>query len=171
MRSSLRSQLVLKRQGQHATAVDFSDIASPLGKTKSRRCQQQLDRRLYRRHLPSNNKITRADDVMLVNRVLKRLPRNCKGSAQRHDDQVDDNSILRMVLPQWPYREIQTATITTSRKQARWSKLRQLVIEQNWKSKIYFPIRANESPDPDGHESFITLIVFLKETNFGKFSC
>ncbi len=138
VRSSLRSQLVFDDKA-NTTAVDFSDIASHWAKDEiSAAANNGWINGYTDGTFRPNNKITRAEAMTLVNRVLKRLPETAE---DLHNDMIkgSDNSDTSA----WYYLAVQEATNShyydiKENKHEKWSKLRETRDWTELKSK-YFP--------------------------------
>ena len=110
----------------NTTAVDFSDIASHWAKNEiSAAANNGWINGYTDGTFRPNNKITRAEAMMLVNRVLKRLPETAK---DLHNDMIkwSDNSDTSA----WYYLAVQEATNShyygiKENKHEKWSKLRE----------------------------------------------
>lgn len=110
----------------NTTAVDFSDIASHWAKNEiSAAANNGWINGYTDGTFRPNNKITRAEAMMLVNRVLKRLPETAK---DLHNDMIkwSDNSDTSA----WYYLAVQEATNShyydiKGNKHEKWSKLRE----------------------------------------------
>ena len=84
----------------NTTAVDFSDIASHWAKNEiSAAANNGWINGYTDGTFRPNNKITRAEAMTLVNRVLKRLPETAEDLPQRHDQVERQLRYFRMVLP------------------------------------------------------------------------
>lgn len=110
----------------NTTAVDFSDIASHWAKNEiSAAANNGWINGYTDGTFRPNNKITRAEAMTLVNRVLKRLPETAK---DLHNDMIkwSDNSDTSA----WYYLAVQEATNShyygiKENKHEKWSKLRE----------------------------------------------
>ena len=110
----------------NTTAVDFSDIASHWAKNEiSAAANNGWINGYTDGTFRPNNKITRAEAMMLVNRVLKRLPETAE---DLHNDMIkwSDNSDTSA----WYYLAVQEATNShyydlKENKHEKWSKLRE----------------------------------------------
>ena len=110
----------------NTTAVDFSDIASHWAKNEiSAAANNGWINGYTDGTFRPNNKITRAEAMTLVNRVLKRLPETAE---DLHNDMIkwSDNSDTSA----WYYLAVQEATNshyykTKENKHEKWSKLRE----------------------------------------------
>ena len=110
----------------NTTAVDFSDIASHWAKNEiSAAANNGWINGYTDGTFRPNNKITRAEAMTLVNRVLKRLPETAK---DLHNDMIkwSDNSDTSA----WYYLAVQEATNShyydiKGNKHEKWSKLRE----------------------------------------------
>lgn len=110
----------------NTTAVDFSDIASHWAKNEiSAAANNGWINGYTDGTFRPNNKITRAEAMTLVNRVLKRLPETAE---DLHNDMIkwSDNSDTSA----WYYLAVQEATNShyydlKENKHEKWSKLRE----------------------------------------------
>ena len=128
----------------NTTAVDFSDIASHWAKNEiSAAANNGWINGYTDGTFRPNNKITRAEAMTLVNRVLKRLPETAE---DLHNDMIkwSDNSDTSA----WYYLAVQEATNSHYYKTSRKTSTRsgascaKLVIGPNWKSKKSPDFRA-----------------------------